>query len=260
MASKKEIYAQHGIELKDGKINSPIGYINPLLVDGNSKIGKGVFHFSTLPANVDFTVNVNGKAMTVKGTCPCRCAGCYAMSGNFRYQSVKDGLAVRTLIARDYMDYCEKAINAQIKADKVKIIRIHASGDFFSYEYALMWKRIAENNPDVLMWTYTKNKACQDVFNGLANANIVKSVIPGKGFNFGHCDYILSCYEYLKAQGKTVYICRCGIDKGQHCVNCHGCAKNEYVLFIEHSTAYKAEKDPLFPVLKAVIDSQPAQD
>ena len=177
MASKKEIYAQHGIELKDGKINSPIGFINPLMVDGNSKIGKGVFHFSTLPANVDFSVNVNGKAMTVKGTCPCRCAGCYAMSGNFRYQSVKDSLAIRTVIARDYMDYCEKAINAQIQADKVKIIRIHASGDFFSYEYALMWKRIAENNPNVLMWTYTKNKACQDVFNGLANANIVKSVI-----------------------------------------------------------------------------------
>ena len=259
--TKKEIYREYGIEFNGDKINSPIGYVSPLLVDGNSKIGKGVYHFSTLPANVDFEVTVQGKRMTVKGTCPCHCKGCYAMSGNFkRYQSTRDSLAMRTVIAREHLDFFERAVNAQIRADKVKIIRIHASGDFFSLAYALAWRRIAENNPAVLFWTYTKNKDCESVFDGLSNANIVKSVIAGKGFNFGHCDYILACYEYLKEQGKSVYICRCGIDKEQHCVNCHGCAKNEYVLFLEHSTEYKAEKDPLFPVLKAVIEAQPKQD
>ena len=60
----------------------------------------------------------------------------------------------------------------------------------------------------------------------------------------------------LKAIGKAVYICRCGIDKKQHCTNCRGCSKNEIVLFIEHSTEYKAEKDPAFAALKAIIDAQ----
>ena len=258
--NKKEIYAREGIRYENGKIESPLGMINPLLIDGNSKIGKGVYHFSMLPGNVYYTVYVCSKELKVLGTCPCLCQGCYARTGNFRYQSVKDSLGLRTVIARDYMEYCERAINAQIRADNIKIIRIHASGDFFSREYAEMWKRIAANNPAVRFWTYTKNTACEDVFDGLENANIVKSVIPGKGFNFGHCDYILACYEFLKQAGKTVYICRCGIDKEQHCTNCHACANNDYVLFIEHSTEYKAEKDPLFPVLRALIESQPVQE
>ena len=258
--TKKDVYASYGIRFDGDKIDSPIGMIPALLVNGNDKIGKGIWHFSTLPTNQSFTCNVNGNEIEIKGTCLCNCQGCYATKGNFaRYQSTRDSLAIRTIIATKYLDYCEKAINAQIKADKIKAIRIHASGDFYSVEYGLMWKRIAENNPDTIFWTYTKNRACENLFDGLTNANIVKSVIPNKGFNFGHCDYILACYEYLKSIGKSVYICRCGIDKNQHCTNCKACANNEYVLFIEHSTSYKAEKDPLFDVLKSVIESQAAQ-
>ena len=57
--------------------------------------------------------------------------------------------------------------------------------------------------------------------------------------------------------GKSVYICRCGVDKNQHCTNCKGCSKNDYVLFIEHSTDYKAENDPCFNELKEIIERQP---
>ena len=35
---------------------------------------------------------------------------------------------------------------------------------------------------------------------------------------------------------------------------------NKYVLFVEHSTEYKAEKDPLFPVLRAVVESQQSME
>ena len=258
--SKKEIYSAYGIEFQNGKILAPIfGYVNPMLIDGNGKIGKGIWHFSTLATNRIFACKINEISVDVLGTCICDCIGCYAMSGNYRYQSTKDSLALRTIIARNHLDFCERAIMAQIQADDIRAIRIHASGDFFSLEYAEMWKRIASNNPNVVIWTYTKNKACESIFDGLQNANIVKSVIPTKGFNFGHCDYIISTYEYLKSIGKSVYICRCGIDKNQHCVNCKGCSKNDYVLFIEHSTSYKAEKDSLYPVLKALIESQPKQ-
>lgn len=256
--TKKDIYASYGIEYdtESEKILSPIGYVPALLIDGNEKIGKGVWHFSTLPTNNYFDVTVNGVAYHIKGTCCCCCDGCYATKGNYRYQDTKDSLAMRTIIARDYMEFCEKAINAQIAANNIHTIRIHASGDFFSTEYAAMWARIATNNPGVIMWTYTKSPDCQTAFDGISNAHIVPSCIPGKGFNFGHCDYVIATYEYLKAAGKKVYICRCGIDKNQHCVNCKGCFENEYVLFVEHSTGYKAEKDPLFPIVKALIDAQ----
>ena len=195
----------------------------------------------------------------VMGTCPCNCPGCYAMTGNYRYESTVKSLAVKTILAREYPEFTRRAIMAQIKADNIQFIRIHASGDFFSSEYVQLWKDIANAFPGVTFWTYTKNRDAENAFNDIANTNIVKSVIPGKGFNFGHCDYILSCYEYLKNAGKSVYICRCGIDKNQPCTNCKGCSKNEYVLFIEHSTEYKAEKDSLFPVLKKIIEDQAEQ-
>jgi len=120
----------------------------------------------------------------------------------------------------------------------------------------MAWKRIVTENKNFLFWTYTKVKECESLFDGIDNANIVKSVINGIGVNYGHCDYIMNTYNKLKAMNASVYICRCGIDKNQHCENCKHCATADFVLFIEHSTAYKAEKDPLYEELKALINSQ----
>lgn len=260
MATKKEIYARHGIKFESGKIyHEEFGYIPELLVNGNSKIGKGIYHFSTLPTNQIFDVVINGKSYSVKGTCPCNCIGCYATKGNYNYSSVKKSLAIKTWLIRNDLDFVKHAILAQIEADAIEYIRLHASGDFDSIEYAEMIKELVKACETTTFWTYTKNRKVEDMFNDVKNMNIVKSVINGKGYNFGHCDYIMDTFNYLKQQGKSVYICRCGIDKNQHCTNCKGCSKNEYVLFIEHSTEYKAEQDKSFPVLKELIESQPKQ-
>lgn len=119
-----------------------------------------------------------------------------------------------------------------------------------------MWREIAIANPDVVMWSYTKNVKAETAFDDIDNVNIVKSIVRGFGFNFGHIDYIIKVYNALKAMGKSVYICRCGIDKNQHCVNCHACSKCEYVLFVEHSTDYKAEKDPRYNEIVELIEAQ----
>ena len=258
--SKTAIYARFNIVYKNGKIYAPVfGWIPELLIDGNEKIGKGVFHISTLPTNQEFSVVINGVEYVVKGTCPCCCPGCYATKGNYNFKGVRTSLAIRTILARYHMDYVKRAIMAQLIADGVKMCRIHASGDFFSADYIETWKVIIRNNPAVLFWTYTKNTTAEGAFDSFDNANIVKSIIPDCGLNFGHCDYILNTYRKLMTAGESVYICRCGIDKDQHCVNCKGCATHKYVLFIEHSTEYKAELDTAFPELKAVIESQPKQ-
>ena len=205
---------------------------------------------------MEYTVDIDGRLLSVKGTCLCNCAGCYAQSGFYRMPSVLRSLAIKTYLCRNYPDFVERAIIAQIKADNIKLCRIHASGDFFDDRYITLWQNVVAACGDCAFWSYTKNEKAENAFTGYKNCNIVKSIIHGYGFNFGHCDYILMVYRALKAQGKNVYICRCGIDKKQHCVNCHGCAKNEFVLFIEHSTAYKAEDDAAFPELKAIIESQ----
>lgn len=266
--NKKEIYANYGIEYKAGKILAPeFGYIRPLLVNGNAKIGKGAYHFSTLPTNRTFNIDIDGRNYSVKGTCPCTCMDqdgkttCYATKGNYNFRSVIRSLAKKTVLCYDHMSFVENAIKAQIQADNIQLCRIHAAGDFFSLEYAAMWRRIAEMFPGVTFWTYTKNKAAENAFNGMNNANIVKSFLPNGKVNFGHCDHIISMYHVLKKSGKKVHICFCGIEKAagiapRHCTDCHGCAENDYVLFIEHSTDYQAEKDPLFPALVALIMSQ----
>lgn len=268
--TKKEIYAKHGIiyDTKTQKIEAPIfGFIPPVLVNGNEKIGKGAYHYSMLPTNREYKLVIDGKEYTVKGTCLCTCMNengditCYATKGNYNFKSVLRSLAKKTILTYEYMDFIERAIMAQIEADNIKLCRIHAAGDFFSIEYAEMWKRIASAFPGTTFWTYTKNKAAENVFDGMENANIVKSFLPNGTMNFGHCDHIINMYNVLKAAGKKVHICFCGIEKyagiaPKHCTDCHGCAENDYVLFIEHSTDYQAEKDPLFPTVVALILSQ----
>ena len=270
-ASKKDIFAEYGIDVKGNNIyHEKLGWIPMLIVDGNSKIGSrkesedgiGVWHFSTLPSNMMFECVFHGIEMHERGTCPCICKDkdgkiiCYALKGNYARYGF-DSLVWRTWLIRNDLDFVRRALIAQIKAYEIKFMRFHASGDFDSVPYIEMCCDVVKACDTTTFWTYTKVKAAEHAFDDFANAHIVPSVIEHFGYNFGHCDYIIALYNHLKAQGKDVYICRCGIDKNQHCTNCKGCSVNKYVLFIEHSTEYKAEKDPLYPVLKAVIESQP---
>lgn len=255
--NKKGIYEKYGINYNGGKIEAPFfGLISPLLVNGNAKLGKGVYTWSMLPGNISHSVTLCGEKAEVKGTCPANCPGCYAQTGFYNMPEVKAANARKTVLARMRPAFVKAAILAQIEAEGVKLVRIHASGDFFSPEYVEMWREIATVCPGVLFWTYTKNPEAETAFDRLANVNVVRSCVPGYGYNFGKCAYILRLYYALKEAGEDVYICRCGIDKNQHCTTCRGCSRNKYVLFIEHSTDYKAEEDPAFPVLRAVIEAQ----
>lgn len=258
---KKSVYAEFGVKFErvnsSEKIDSPeFGLINPLLKNGNSKVGKSVYTWSVLPTNKEYNRVINGKNYSVSGTCPCHCVGCYATAGFYNCTSTIDSMVKKTYLSINYPEFVERAINAQIVADNIKIVRIHASGDFINSDYVDMWKRIIERNPGVKFWTYTKRTEFENAFDSFANANIVKSIIPDHGVNFGKCDYIIQTYYDLKNAGIDCYICRCGIDKNQHCNNCKSCSIHKYVLFVEHSTDYVAERDPLFPVLSELIDSQ----
>lgn len=249
--TKKEVYAAHGIELWKDKLVTPVGLITPILQTGNTKTGASVYTSSLLAGTKDWNANVDGVQTCVKGTCCCNCEGCYAQCGRYNAQNVIDALAARTILARDHVDFMRDAIIAQIIADKIDTIRIHAAGEFLPENpaYTQAWKDISIASPSVQLWSYTKNKDAENAFDNVSNCNIVKSIIPGIGFNFGHCDHILSAYNALKKTGAKVHICKCGFDKNQHCENCRGCIENDFVLFIEHSTDYKASADPLYPVL-----------
>lgn len=252
--SKKQIYLEHGIIYNNGKILTPYGWVRELLKKGNSKTGKTVYTFSLLPGTGFYTATVNGIEYTVKGTCICDCEGCYAKVGRYKTPTVIRSMLVNTLLVNNYIQVVKRILSAQIECLGRVEIRIHAAGDFNtvnSAEYANMWREIVTRySVDIYdTWTYTKIKPYETLFEGIKNANIVKSIIPGIGKNYGHCGYVMKAYNKLKEEVKSVYICLCGIDPLKHCENCSVCATYEYVLFIEHSTEYDAKKDPLYPAL-----------
>lgn len=269
--TRKQIFAEYGIPFDGKKIfHEKLGWIPLLIVDGNDKIGSrktsddgiGVWHFSSLPSNMMFKAVFNGIEMEEKGTCPCTCKdkdgkiACYALHGNYARYGF-DSLVWRTWLIRNDLDFVRRALIAQIKAFEIKFMRFHASGDFDSMEYVDMTKEVVKACDTTTFWTYTKVRYAEHAFDEFKNAHIVPSMIDHFGYNFGHCDYIIALYKYLISIGKKVYICRCGIDKNQHCNKCTACSeKDNYVLFLEHSTEYKPELDPLYPEFVKLVEAQ----
>jgi hypothetical protein len=114
-----------------------------MLIKGNSKLGKQVYHFS-LPAHV---------------TCPgetTACASvCYAKNGFYNMNNVKESLRISLKRAKR-ADFVAKMI-AAIGRRKIDVLRIHVSGDFYSAKYIRKWLAIARSCPHVRFYAYTRS-------------------------------------------------------------------------------------------------------
>ena len=245
--TKKDVYSKYGIEYKKEHILSPIGWIRPVLKNNNAKTGKRTYTFS-MPAGT-------------AGTCVMNCPNCYAMVGRYATPSVRNSLSAAQYLIENHIDFMKRAICAQLVADGVEMVRIHASGDFNtknSEDYAAMWFDIARVFKNVKFWTYTKMPQYESLFDGLDNANIVPSVLPYKiGLNYGTCADVLKMYTLMKKHGLTPHICECGTNDTHHCQDCAGCSANKYVLFIMHSSkTYDAKTDPLLKDVAAIVNAQ----
>lgn len=127
--TKKEVYAKHGIIFQNDKIVSPVGLIRELLKEGNDKTGKLVLTFSLLPGNGEFTIDINGIEYTVKGTCICKCKGCYAMTGHYNHDTTIRSMAINTYLVNNHIDFVKACIAAQLEYMVRGEVRIHAAGD-----------------------------------------------------------------------------------------------------------------------------------
>jgi len=114
---------------------------------GNSKLHKdGIGSFS-LPAGM---------------TCPYagECAKwCYARTGTFRFIQVREfyEFCLRITKQKGFEDRIVEQIISDHARGKLSVLRIHASGDFYSQEYFDKWVRIAYRVPDVILYAYTKS-------------------------------------------------------------------------------------------------------
>ena len=185
---------------------------------GNSKISKtcGIFD---LPTSVCFH----------------NCAGCYAKKAERIYPRV------RTFRQRNLDNYnnnptywlIQIARDISQAKNKIKTFRIHSSGDFFSNEYIMHWATIVKTFPNIRFYAYTKNQSVLDFtpLTELKNFNLINSITPDGGFNFGKQERL----DTLVEQGYT--ICPDTIaDNGKgFCMGgCTICLSNKKVAFKQH--------------------------
>lgn len=90
-------------------------------------------------------------------TCPWAgaCAvGCYARQGAYVWSNVSQAFEARLALSRS--PRFVETIDAEIKRRKIKRLRIHDSGDFYSGKYRDDWFAIMRANPGTLFYAYTK--------------------------------------------------------------------------------------------------------
>jgi hypothetical protein len=113
-----------------------------LLTKGNDKIGGRIYAFN-LPAGV---------------TCPgqsAACASCYAQRGRWLFRNVRDALSWNYRMAQ--RQFFIEEMTEELRRRRVKVLRLHSSGDFFSAQYTRQWVEILTRSPDVTAYTYTRS-------------------------------------------------------------------------------------------------------
>lgn len=135
------------------KNNSYHGTKDTLLCNGasNQKLDK------TMALN---RVHIVTFSLPAVATCPGadKCIkGGYCHAGNFNFKSVKDKFANNWDISRT--DGFVARINAELatKWTYSQYVRIHPTGDFYDVDYFKKWVQIANDNPNITFYAYTKS-------------------------------------------------------------------------------------------------------
>jgi hypothetical protein len=113
-----------------------------LLVRGNTKVGEDIFAFNLPPVL----------------SCPGMSAGCgfcYALRGRWVFEGVQKSLA-RNWAASHEPLFAERMIG-EVRRRHVHVVRIHASGDFYSERYVRSWEQVARSCPATTFYAYTRS-------------------------------------------------------------------------------------------------------
>jgi hypothetical protein len=123
----------------------------------------------------------SGKAYSCPGETSVCSKVCYAGKLEKIYKGVRDTLLHNWNLLKDAdHDTMEALLQDMIddfkkdcdKRNAPKLFRIHWDGDFFSDEYAFVWKHIVLNNPDVQFWVYTRVKSAAVILKGIDNLSL----------------------------------------------------------------------------------------
>lgn len=117
----------------------------------NSKL-KGIPAFNLVP----------GRTCSPEACAHCLKDGCYAVKNacchgyNLDENNCLRAWTENTALAFNHLRELEKALDAWLTENRPALFRIHSSGDFFSVEYARMWRRIAMRHAETRFLAFTK--------------------------------------------------------------------------------------------------------
>ena len=128
--------------------------------DGNRKVGKGIYTVNLLAGDTPLTLADGTQLTNIPGTCGGCCenckGNCYAIKTQKFRNSNMPSWADNTILATQEIDIFFKEIQQFIDRSMVAAIRFHAFGEIPSYEYLLKMVELAEENPTIIFYTYTK--------------------------------------------------------------------------------------------------------
>lgn len=151
---------------------------------GNSKVGKGIYTWSTLPGNRKNLLVLNKTVVltSIPGTCSKHCegcfnGGCYAVnSAKLHHNVVIKAWGDNTLLLRSGRafgmidEFISKKNRRYLKTGDrenhavVKTFRINVSGEIESAAELERWNELAKKHPEVNFGLYTKNYEALEEF------------------------------------------------------------------------------------------------
>lgn len=175
-----------------------------LLRQGNGKVGPNVWTWS-LPAIATCPGATDGPDGCV--------SGCYATKGYYSYPSLQQALIKRWELSEQADRFVALLSKELDRLADGTVIRIHASGDFFSVEYIRAWVELANLYSRLTFYAYTRSWRVKELraelnrLRKLANVTIwastdVETGRAPKGWHRAHlesefADGMIACMEQV---------------------------------------------------------------
>lgn len=117
-----------------------------MLTRGNKKLGHRLIWGFTLPSGID-------------AVCPGRTAVCSSQCYSKRVERLRPKVHkayLRNLQLTKRKDFSKRVYHF-LRAHRIRVVRVHCGGDFYSVEYTQKWLRIMERSPRARFYFYTRS-------------------------------------------------------------------------------------------------------
>lgn len=227
------------------KYNITIGEDSEIsLSNGNKKIGKGVWSFSTLPGDKPLSTEKLGPLTDIKGTCTGVCEGCksncYAIKlGKLHHNVCISAWGKNTLMIRKDPVKVAKQLISAIDKYKIHTLRYNVSGEIENLEQLNCIVHVATSRPNTIVYLYTKQFEIIKKYLSLHEKfpdNLVINISEWHGnsdkYNFDKAHLNIFAYDdgtdpKLKSWVHCPAVDAKGHETGIQCKDCKRCMKNK---------------------------------